>query len=225
LARSRGRPRVHAGNRLPGGVALETLWTVLGTALVAYALGSIPTAYLVGKLARGIDLREAGEGNVGARNAFHEVGHRWGLVVFAVDIAKGAAVALLFAHSPLWQLAAAALFLVLGHAYPVWLGFVGGKGLACAGGFTIALFPWAALIGGVASGAVWMATRRFLPTLVTVTVVAFVAAPFTGGELPVIGVALGTFVLVALKRAVDEPRMRRIEARTGWDRVRGGSGA
>ena len=204
---------------------MEAVWTVVGTALVAYALGSIPTAYLVGKLARGIDLREAGEGNVGARNAFHEVGHGWGLAVFAVDIAKGAAVALLFARSPLWQLAVAGSFLILGHAYPVWLGFVGGKGLASAGGFTIALFPWAALIGGAASGAVWLLTHRFLPTLVTVTVVAFAVAPVTGGELPVIGVALGTFVLVALKRVVDEPRMRRIEARTGWDRVHGGSQA
>ncbi|MBP1633337.1 MAG: plsY [Acidobacteria bacterium] len=197
----------------------------MSTALVAYALGSIPTAYLVGRFAGGVDLREAGEGNVGARNAFHEVGHRWGLVVFAVDIAKGAAVALLFRNSPLWQLAVAAFFLILGHAFPAWLGFVGGKGLACAGGFTIALFPWAALIGGAASGVVWLLTRRFLPTLITVTVATFVAAPFTGGGLPVIGVALGTFVLVALKRVVDEPRMRRIEARTGWDRVHGGSRA
>jgi glycerol-3-phosphate acyltransferase PlsY len=202
-----------------------TLWTGVSTALAAYVLGSIPTAYLVGKLVRGIDVREAGEGNVGARNAFHEVGHRWGLVVFAVDIAKGAAVALLFGRSPLWQLGVAAFFLVVGHAYPVWLHFVGGKGLACAGGLTIALFPWAALIGGAASGLVWLATRRFLPTLVTVTVVAFAVAPFTGGELPVIGVALGTFLLVALKRVVDEPRMRQVEARTGWDRARGGSRA
>jgi len=195
----------------------------VSTALAAYALGSFPTAYLVGRLARGIDVRQAGEGNVGARNAFHEVGHGWGLVVFVVDMAKGAGVALLFGRSPLWQLALAAFFLVLGHAYPVWLGFVGGKGLACVGGFTVALFPLAALVGGAASGVVWLATRRFLPTLVTVTVVTFVAAPFTGGALPEIGVALGAFLLVALKRVIDEPRMRRVEARTGWDRVHGGS--
>ncbi len=204
---------------------MDTLWTGVSTALVAYALGSIPTAYLVGKLVQGIDVREAGEGNVGARNAFHEVGHRWGLVVFAVDIGKGAGVALLFGRSPLWQLAVAAFFLVLGHAYPVWLRFVGGKGLACAGGFTIALFPWAALIGGTASGVVWLFTHRFLPTLITVTVVAFAVAPFTGGDLPTIGVALGAFLLVALKRVIDEPRMRRIEESTGWDRARGGSRA
>jgi glycerol-3-phosphate acyltransferase PlsY len=204
---------------------VAALWTVASTALVAYALGSIPTAFLVGRLVRGIDVREAGEGNVGARNAFHEVGHGWGLAVFAVDMAKGAAVALLYVRSPLWQLALAAFFLILGHAYPVWLGFVGGKGLACAGGFAVALFPLAALIGGAASGVVWLATHRFLPTLVTVTVVGIGTAPFTGVELPVIGVALGAFLLVALKRVADEPRMRRIEARTGWDRAHGGTAA
>jgi glycerol-3-phosphate acyltransferase PlsY len=208
-----------------GGTGVAALWTGVSTALVAYALGSIPTAFLVGRLVRGIDVRQAGEGNVGARNAFHEVGHGWGLLVFAVDMAKGAGVALLYGRSPLWQLAVAAFFLVLGHAYPVWLRFVGGKGLASAGGFTIALFPWAALIGGAACGVVWLITHRFLPTLITVTVLAFALAPFTGGELPTIGVALGAFLLVALKRLVDEPRMRSVEARTGWDRAHGGSRA
>ena len=204
---------------------METTWTVLVTALVAYALGSIPTAYLVGRLVRGVDLRRAGEGNVGARNAFHEVGPGWGVAVTAVDIGKGAAVALLYGRSPLWQLGVAAAFLVIGHAYPVWLRFVGGKGLASAGGLLIALFPWAALIGAGACGAAWLLTHRFLPTVVAMAVVTFLAAPFTGGEWPVIGVALGAFVLVALKRVIDEPRMRRIEAETGWDRVHGGSRA
>lgn len=197
----------------------------MGTALVSYALGSFPTAYLIGKLVRGMDVRRVGEGNVGGRNVFHEVGPGWGVAVAVVDMAKGAAVALLFGRSPLWQLAVAAVFLVLGHAYPVWLRFVGGKGVACAGGFAIALFPWAALVGGAAAGVVWLITHRFLPTLVTATVVSFALAPFLGTELPVIAVALGAFALVAVKRVLDEPRMRRLEASTGWDRARGGSRA
>lgn len=204
---------------------MDILWTGVSTALVAYALGSIPTAYLVGKLVGGKDVRQVGEGNVGARNVFHEVGPGWGVAVTVVDMAKGAAVALLFGRSPLWQLAVGAAFLVIGHGYPVWLRFVGGKGVACAGGFAVALFPWAALIGGAASGVVWLITHRFLPTLITVTVLSLSLAPFTGAELPVVGVAFGAFALVALKRVVDEPRMRRIEEATGWDRARGGSRA
>jgi glycerol-3-phosphate acyltransferase PlsY len=204
---------------------VDTLWTGVATALIAYALGSIPTAFLVGRLVRGVDVRRAGEGNVGGRNVFHEVGHGWGVVVSLIDMGKGAGVALLFGRSPLWQLAVGAAFLVIGHAYPVWLGFVGGKGVACAGGFAIALFPLAALIGGAACGVVWLLTHRFLPTLIAVAVVSFALAPFFGTGLPVIGVALGAFALVALKRVADEPRMRRIEAQTGWDRVQGGSRA
>ena len=75
------------------------------------------------------------------------------------------------------------------------------------------------------AAATWLLTHRFLPTVVAMAVVTFLAAPLTGGEWPVIGVALGAFVLVALKRVIDEPRMRRIEAETGWDRVHGGSRA
>lgn len=204
---------------------MRTTWAVISAALVGYGLGSFPSAYLAGRLARGIDIRQAGEGNVGARNAFHEVGPWWGVAVTAVDMGKGAAVALLYGRSPLWQLAVGAAFLVLGHAYPIWLRFEGGKGLACAGGLTVALFPWSGLAAAGASGVAWLLTRRFLPTLITICVLIFALAPLFGYAYPVMGVALGAFALVALKRVVDEPRMQLIEAQTGWDRVRGGSRA
>lgn len=196
---------------------------IAGIALGAYLMGSIPSAYVVGRLQSGIDIRHSGEGNVGARNVFHEVGPKWGIVVFLMDFGKGAIVALLFVNGPTYELAVAAVFLIIGHAYPVWLRFVGGKGLAAAGGFAAALMPWSTLAGGLASGVVWLATHRFLPTLITVTVLAIVLAPLTGVEWPVIGVVIGGFLVVAAKRIIDEPRMRRIEATTGWDRVHGGS--
>lgn len=193
------------------------------TAVVAYLIGSIPAAYLVGRLVGGVDVRKVGEGNAGARNVFHEVGPVPGLVVFCIDFCKGVAVALLFAAGPAWRLGFAAAFLVMGHAYPIWLGFVGGKGLASAGGFGVALMPWAAILGAAVAAVAWLASHRFLPTLVPAVVVWFAAAPFTGVGWAVIGTVLGGFLLVALKRVLDEPRMRRIEAETGWDRVRGGS--
>ena len=202
---------------------MDTLAAAILTALVAYGLGSIPAAYLVGRAARKVDIRSEGEGNVGARNVFHEVGWKWGVAVFAADFGKGAAVALLYRNAPLWQLALAGAFLLIGHAYPVWLGFAGGKGLASALGFAIALMPWAGLIGFAVAGVVFALTRRFLPTIVAAAPAIFVAAPFTGVPWATIGVAFGAFLLVAFKRAFDEPRMRRIEAETGWDRARGGS--
>ena len=194
-----------------------------GIAVGAYLIGSFPSAYLVGRYRAGVDIRTAGEGNVGARNAFHVVGRRWGVVVWALDVAKGAVVAIPLLDGQTWKLAVAVVFLILGHAYPVWLGFVGGKGLAAAGGFAAALMPLAALMAGGACGLVWLVTRRFLPTVVTVVVLTFAFAPLTGVRWSTMGVALGGFVLTAVKRIVDEPRMRRIEAETGWDRTAGGS--
>ena len=154
-----------------------------------------------------------------------EARHLIALVAGELETAgKGAAVAVPFLSGPVERLAVAAFFLIVGHAFPVWLGFVGGKGLAAAGGFATAAMPWAALVGAIASGVVWLATRRFLPTLVVVVVVGFLTAPSTGVEWPTLGVTLGAFLLVAVKRVNDEPRMRAVEAETGWDRARGGTG-
>ncbi|MCJ7726875.1 MAG: hypothetical protein MUP76_10885, partial [Acidimicrobiia bacterium] len=94
---------------------------------------------------------------------------------------------------------------------------------ASAGGFTAGLMP-VAVLGGVATGGiVWLATRRFLPTVVTMVVLTFLVAPFTDVRWSLIAVALGGFLLTAAKRVIDEPRMRRIEAETGWDRAAGGT--
>ncbi len=202
---------------------MDTFAAAILAALIGYLFGSIPAAYLVGRFAAGVDVRVAGEGNVGSRNVFHEVGQRWGIVTFAIDFGKGVAAALIFRDRPFWQLCVATAFLIIGHAYPVWLRFAGGKGLAAAGGLAAALLPWAALIGIAVCGLVWLATHRFLPTVITVVVLMFVLAPLVGYEWKMTGVALGAFLLVAAKRVVDEPRMREIEARTGWDRMRGGS--
>lgn len=197
--------------------------TILGIALFSYLVGSIPASYLIARHVLAVDVRQVGEGNAGARNVFHEVGHTWGLVTFLADFGKGALVAALFVGEGTGRLFLAGAFVFLGHAYPVWLRFVGGKGLATVGGFSVVLIPWAGVIGGAASGVVWGLTRRFLPTTVAAIVVAVAVAPFVGYRLMLVGVILGLFVLTGIKRGLDEPRMRRIEARTGWDRSRGGS--
>ena len=203
-------------------------WTealiIVAVACGAYLIGSFPSAYLIGKHRSGLDIRTAGEGNVGARNVFHEVGKGWGVAVWALDLGKGVAVAIPLANGPIWRLAVAVVFLILGHAYPIWLGFIGGKGLAAAGGFTAALMPFAAAMAGAACGLVWLVTRKFLPTVITVVILTFALAPFTGVRWGIMAVALGGFLLTAAKRIIDEPRMRRIEAETGWDRSGGGTG-
>ena len=204
---------------------MQTTLEAMGTALFAYLVGSIPASYVIARHVVGADVREIGEGNAGARNVFHEVGPSWGIATFVADFGKGALVAALFVGAPTWQLFLAGTFVFVGHAWPIWLRFVGGKGLATVGGFSVVLVPWAAVLGGAASGVVWTATRKFLPTTVVAIVTAIVAAPLLGYRMVVVSSIVGLFVLTGIKRALDEPRMRRIEARTGWDRARGGTGS
>lgn len=117
------------------------LWVeALGT---AYLLGSIPTAYLAGRLGKGIDIRQVGDGNPGAANVWREVGPIPGTVVALVDMGKGAAAALL-AHtltgSTVGQMLAGGLA-VVGHNWPAFLRFQGGRGAATALGVLLAVLP------------------------------------------------------------------------------------
>ena len=131
----------------------------------AYLLGSIPSAYIAGRLRKGIDIREVGSRNVGAMNVFYKVGIVPGLLVLAVDIGKGAA-AVALAHwleVPLVVEFLAGATAVLGHSFPVWLKFRGGRGGATLIGVLIFLMPWGLPIGlGIFS--VLLVLTRF-PTL------------------------------------------------------------
>jgi glycerol-3-phosphate acyltransferase PlsY len=150
------------------------LRALLFSALIAYALGSVPTSFIVGRVTRGLDLRQHGSGNLGATNAFRVLGWRAGLVVLLIDMAK-AALAVLLAR---WVLPAgptrdfsplvAAVAVVLGHISSPWVGFRGGKGVAPAAGAFLTLAPW----GAVPATLVWL----FLLLTTRVMSVASIAA-------------------------------------------------
>ncbi len=114
-----------------------------------YLIGSFPTAYLLGKIIRGIDIREHGSGNVGATNVLRVLGKKWGIIALLADIFKGALAvltAILFLSpnsSPYysWILLAAGIAAILGHLFPVWLKFKGGKGVAVGAGIFFVLTP------------------------------------------------------------------------------------
>ncbi|MBM4284944.1 MAG: glycerol-3-phosphate 1-O-acyltransferase PlsY [Deltaproteobacteria bacterium] len=121
-------------------------------ALAAYLLGSVPAGLVVARLFHGPDPRTAGSGNPGAANLFRLLGPRAGALTLAGDALKGALPALLAWHwlAPLgpWReaaVSAVAAAAVLGHIYPVYFKFQGGKGVATAFGVVAALAPWAAL--------------------------------------------------------------------------------
>jgi len=113
----------------------------------AYFLGSLPTAYLLVRLMTGKDVRATGSGNVGATNALRTAGWKVGAVVTVIDLLKGAIpVWLMYRFNPEsgW-VAAAMLAAVLGHCYPVWLKFKGGKGVATCFGAFLVIAPLSAL--------------------------------------------------------------------------------
>jgi glycerol-3-phosphate acyltransferase PlsY len=113
----------------------------------AYLVGSLPTAYLLVRLLTGDDVRRKGSGNVGGTNALRAAGWKAGIAVTVIDVAKGAL--------PVWLMtrfnpesgwvAGAMLAAVLGHCYPVWLKFRGGKGVATGFGAFLVIEPWSAL--------------------------------------------------------------------------------
>ena len=110
--------------------------------LLAYLIGSIPSGLIVGKLAKGIDIREHGSGNLGATNAFRTLGVKAGSVVIAGDILKGTlATALPFLmHVDIHPLLAG-VFAVLGHVFPIFAKFKGGKAVATSGGVLLFYAP------------------------------------------------------------------------------------
>jgi len=137
-------------------------------AVVGYLLGSIPSAYIAGRLA-GIDIRNVGSGNVGATNVARALGKRFGYPVFVVDVAKGF-VAVKFAETlansahlsfisvDLCRVLGA-IFAVIGHSYPIWLRFKGGKGVATSMGAFFALNWIPALIVCVLWIVIFQTTR------------------------------------------------------------------
>ena len=122
--------------------------------IVAYLIGSIPTALLVSKRFFGIDIRDYGSGNMGATNTFRVLGSRYGTMVMAIDILKGMAAVMLYNFLPFYLnhdlertnlMLGLGLAAVLGHIFPVFAGFKGGKGVATLLGMVLAIQPVVAI--------------------------------------------------------------------------------
>jgi acyl phosphate:glycerol-3-phosphate acyltransferase len=149
----------------------------------SYLLGSIPFGYLAGRIA-GIDIRKCGSGNVGATNVIRTLGKAYGYPVFIADFLKGfgaVKVSLLIAtrghsewNSPEMFGIVAAISSVIGHSFPVWLDFKGGKGVATSAGALFGLAPVAALVGV----AIWILTFWLTRYVSVASIAAAAALPF-----------------------------------------------
>ena len=172
-------------------IADTLLWVLSVSA--AYLLGSFPPAYLVTRIAKGIDIRDMGSGNVGSLNVYRYVGWHGAALVFILDTAKGALAVLLpqWIGAPDMAMYAAAILVVVGHNWSVFLGFSGGKGVATVFGVTVTVIPVLALVTLPPA----MLLMAILRSSVLGMVVAFVALNIL---TIVTGQSLGTIIVCLL---------------------------
>jgi len=115
------------------------------SAVIGYLFGSIPTAYILLKITRGIDVTTEGTGNVGAMNSYEITNSKWiGIIVLIIDFLKGMIpvfIVLYFLESSFFIASLSVLFAIFSHCFTPWLGFKGGRGLATAAGGSAAIFP------------------------------------------------------------------------------------
>jgi len=122
---------------------LDILLAVIAL-VAAYLIGTFPSAYLMARLKKGVDIREVGSHNLGAMNTFYQIGFWPGMAVLLIDIGKGAlgvAAAEWLGNGLVIQFLAG-FAVVLGHSFPVWLKFRGGKGGAACIGILMFFMPW-----------------------------------------------------------------------------------
>jgi len=162
---------------------------------LAYVVGSVPFGVLLTR-AHGVNIRKVGSGNVGSTNVGRALGHHWGLLCFALDVLKGLvpvvvggwALGFLKTHNAAstaeagltaaqaWQWLAVAAMTVVGHVFPVWLGFRGGKGVATALGATLGLWPMVT-IPALAGAATWLLLVALFRYVSLASIVGVLAMP------------------------------------------------
>ena len=148
--------------------------------IVSYLIGSIPTGYLVARFVKGVDIRTVGSGNIGATNVKRLMGKSWAVFVTVADMLKGSLAVLLTATSAStepWLLSLSALAAVMGHNFPVWLHFKGGKGVATTYGAVFFLWPYESFAIALLSGALWYAVMRSTLYVSLASMAALLALP------------------------------------------------
>ena len=206
---------------------MNSPWLELTTCGLAYLAGSIPFGLLVARTVAGIDIRKAGSGNIGATNVGRTLGAKWGIAVLILDAFKG--------FLPVWLVpqlltmgqedaalgtlsVMAGVATVVGHMFPVWLKFKGGKGVATALGVVLCLAPGGSL-AGLAGFALCMLASRIVSLSSMAAAFAFAVGqiailwpnPFDGEKLPLAVFSLAVPGLIVLRHRSNIRRLLRGE--------------
>ncbi|MBQ9882372.1 MAG: glycerol-3-phosphate 1-O-acyltransferase PlsY [Synergistes sp.] len=196
--------------------------TALLLCVFGYLAGSCPAGFLVSKFIAKKDIRTFGSGNIGATNVGRLLGKKWAVATALFDMFKGGVAvfaAAAFTDAPDWALALTGVCAVLGHNFPLWLGFKGGKGVATTFGvigFYDFFMPLPALLGG----AVWYVVMRFTKYVSVASIAGlFAAAVFTflfGMPLPYIAASFALAFLSLWRHRSNIARLRAgTEAKVG----------
>ena len=180
---------------------------LFATVAAGYLLGSIPFGLILGRVA-GVDVREHGSKNIGATNVGRVCGMKWGVAVLVLDALKGYPAAalpgLFLADGAAWATVVGGVAAVLGHSFPAWLRFRGGKGVATGAGMMAAALP-VPLLAGLAAFVVVVLVFRYisLGSMIAAAVVAALAPLLAsdpwGWDLPNTLLAFAVFVLVMVR--------------------------
>ena len=181
--------------------------------VVAYLLGSIPFGYLIVRRRMGADIRETGSGGTGATNVSRRAGKAAGVLTLLLDAAKGSVAVLIAkaAGGDDWIIAVAAVAALVGHIFPVWLGFRGGKGVATGVGIFSVLAPISLLCAGVIFIAVVVTTRYVSLGSIIAAVLIPVFVWLQSGAQPVL---LAAILAAALIVFAHRGNIKRLASRT-----------
>ncbi len=192
--------------------------SILLAAFLGYLLGAIPFGLIIGRLTRGIDIRQYGSHRTGATNALRTLGTRAAAAVFVLDVAKGATAVLVarlvFSADPLveWGAAAAGFAAIVGHNWSVFIGFTGGRGVATSAGALGAMSIWALLIlAPIVVLVIWRTRYVSLGSIsggLAAPVITTVLAATGAATVPAIGYALASGLLVTAAHADNIGRLR-----------------
>ncbi|VGO20734.1 glycerol-3-phosphate 1-O-acyltransferase PlsY [Pontiella sulfatireligans] len=187
--------------------------------LAAYLFGAIPFGLLVAK-SRGVNIREHGSGNIGATNVFRVVGKGWGIFTFTLDALKGFIPAFFFSKIGELPFEWGVLFgmaAIIGHTFPVYLKFKGGKGVATSAGMLIGIAPVAVAVGFL-FWVICLVLSRIVSLASIIAAIAVGITVWVEGEKPVavkIALSILSLLVVWLHRANIKRLMNGTESRFG----------
>lgn len=195
----------------------QRFMTVLWLLIISYLLGSIPTALIVGKLGFGVDIRTVGSGNLGGTNTFRSLGFTAGLIVTVIDVLKGtAAAALPYTMNVDLHPMLAGLPAVIGHCFPIFAGFRGGKAVATSAGVLLLVSPFCFAVAAVGFFSTLYLSKYVSLASIMAVIFAHTYAIFFGDKiLSIVTFALVVFILW-LHRANIERIVNGSERKISW---------